>query len=438
MKKATWIVALVLCSIFVFGACGQPAAPESTATASASESAAAEGTASQDAAGEKEDIQFYGKIVEYEAGPAAVEKLAELVADKYNVEGLQVDWGNLDTVIRTGIGGGDPSDVYQYWPQNMRPLVDSGMAYDLTAMIENDPDIKNMISETALNAGKYDGKYYALPMDANFSLILANKDILDANGIEVPTAWTWDEFLAVSKKLKDAGIFPMGQNTDNQQGNWFFRNGILSLAASSNQLDDMAAGKIPATDALFTTVFENVQGLYDNEYMYPGQGAVTVTRDEVKAGFLQGKVAMIGDIAAGVNGTIKEAQEAGVNTVMIPWPSMGTVNAVLGGYDGLFIPANAKNPEASFEVIKAYLGEEPQKLFADSGLAIVNKNVEITDPVVQQLVEMSKDVYPFELMTLDAKINDYLTNEALAEVVLGAGPEAAQQALEALRAAAVG
>ena len=121
----------------------------------------------------------------------------------------------------------------------------------------------------------------------------------------------------------------------------------------------------------------------------------------------------------------------------IPWPAMGDVNAVLGGYDGLFIPSNAKNPEASFAVIKAYLSEEVQKIYADGGMSIVNPNVEITDEAVKKMVEMSSIVQTAEFMTLDAKINDYLTNEALAELVLGGGVEATQQALEALRQAAV-
>jgi len=435
MKKVTMIVALVLVALFAFAACGQPAAPSASPSESAEQSAAP--SESQAASGEKEDIKFYSKIVEYAGGPEACTELETLLADKYNIESLQVDWGNLDTVIRTGISSGDPCDVYNYWPQNMRPLIDAGMALDLTSYVENDPEIKAMIPETALNAGKFDGKYYALPMEANFSLIVANKDLLDEKGITIPENWNWEQFLDVCKQLKDAGIFPMGQNTDNQQGNWFFRNGMLSLAATDGKLEDMANGKIPATDPLFKTVFDNVKGLYDNEYMYPGEGAVTVTRDEVKAGFLQGKLAMIGDIAASTAGTVAEAKEAGVNTVLIPWPSMGSKNAVLGGYGGLFIPANAKDPDASMEVIKTFLGKDVQKIFADNGLPITNTQVELTDPTVKEIMALSDEVYPFEFMTLDAKINDYLTNEALAEVVLGNGSEAAQQALEALRVEAV-
>ena len=442
MKKIRLLCVATLLVAMLLSACGQKTATDDT-TANPGESQtettddAAEPSTGEETTGEAVDIDFYGKIVEYTAGPAACEKLQELLDGQYNIEALQVDWANLDTVIRTGISSGEPCDIYQYWPQNLRALVDSGMVLDLTPYIEADAEFQAMVPESALNAGKYDGKYYGIPFISNYSVMIANKDILDANGIEVPTEWGWDEFNEVCQQLKDAGLFPVGQNTDNQQGNWYFRNGMLSLAASDGTLEDLASGQIACTDELFTTVFENVKALYDNGYMYPGEGAVTITLDEVKAAFMQGKIAFMGETSANVNTTIQSAKEAGVNAVVIPWPAMGEVNAVLGGFDGLFIPSNAKDPQASFEVIKAYLSEDVQKLYADSGMSIVNPNVEITDESVKKLVEMSESVQTTEFMTLDAKINDYLTNEALAELVLGGGVEATQQALESLRQAAV-
>ncbi len=380
----------------------------------------------------KKDIKFYGKIVEYSSGEPMVAELQSLLADKYNIESLQVDWGNLDTVIRTGIASNSPADVYQYWPQNMRPLIDSNMALDLTPYLEaNGGEWKNSFYESALNTGKFDGKYYGIPINSNFSLMIANKDLLDANGITIPENWNWDQFVDVCKQLKDKDIFPMGLNTDNQQGDWFFRNGILSLSASAGNLEQMASAEIPATDALFEKVFTNVKGLYDNQYMYPGKGAVTVKRDEIKAGFYQGKIAIIADIASGVGGTIEEAP---FNTVLIPWPSMGATNAILGGCDGLFIPSNVADPDAAVEVLKTYTSVPVQQIHANAGFPIANKLVEVNDPTTKAVVELSSAVYPFEFANMDARLKDYLGNQALAEVVLGQGVAAAQEALEQIRA----
>lgn len=384
-------------------------------------------------------LSFYGLIAEYAAGPAACQELQEMLADQYNIRLLQVDWGNLDTVVRTGISSGEPCDVYQYWPQNMRSLADSGMALDLTPYIEADPEFQKMVPETALRAGQFDGKYYSVPFVSNFSLIVANATLLDELSISLPDQWNWQEFLSVCRRIQRAGICPMAQNTDNQQSSWMFRNGMLSLAAEAGQLDELANGQIPMSDPMFTTVFTNIQELYESGYLYPGNkaDAVTVTRDEMKAAFLTGKVAFIGDVAASAADTVAEAEAAGIEAVLLPWPSMGSVNAVLGGYDGLFIPINAPDPDASFQLIRTYLSEGPQKLYADSGMAIVNPNVEITNPIAQTLADLSESVYTFEFYTLNAKINEYFNNDLLVEVVLGDGVAAAQNALEQLRISAI-
>ena len=164
--------------------------------------------------------------------------------------------------------------------------------------------------------------------------------------------------------------------------------------------------------------------------MYPGEGAVIVKKDEVKAGFYQGKIALIGDIASGVGATIKEAP---FTTVLVPWPSMGTKNAVLGGCDGVFIPSNVANPAAAVEVVKTYTSVPVQKIHADAGFPIVNKNIDIVDPVTKAVVALSTAVYPFEFQNVNSMLDDYMYNSALGELVLGGGVSAALNALEEIR-----
>jgi multiple sugar transport system substrate-binding protein len=48
---------------------------------------------------------------------------------------------------------------------------------------------------------KIDENYYALPGKFNPWYVLLNKDHLDEAGLEVPTDWTWDEYMEYAKKL---------------------------------------------------------------------------------------------------------------------------------------------------------------------------------------------------------------------------------------------
>lgn len=56
-----------------------------------------------------------------------------------------------------------------------------------------------------------DGKYYALPGKFNPWYVLLNKDHLDEAGLEVPTDWTWDDFMDYARQL----------TTDDHYGTYF-------------------------------------------------------------------------------------------------------------------------------------------------------------------------------------------------------------------------
>ncbi len=382
-------------------------------------------------AAEKTKIKFYGKIVEYASGVPMVEALQAQFKDQYDIEGIQVDWGNLDKVIRVGIASGEPADVYQYWPQAISRFVESNMALDLTPYLEaNGGEWKKTFIPSALETGKVNGKYYALPLNSNFSLIIANKAVFAKAGVAIPEVWNWEQFLDACKKLKKAGVFPFGNATDNGRADWIYRNGMLSTFKSAGKLEDLVANKIPATDPLWLSVLTKTKALYDDGYMYPGKGAVTVKNDEVKAAFYQGKIAMMAEIAAGTSTTIKEA---GFETVVVAWPSMGKQNAVLGGCDGVFIPANAPHKEDAIKILKAYLGKDIQEIHANAGLPIVNNSVMIKDPVTKRVVQVSADVEVREFGLSLAKVSEYTGKVLLGDLVLGKGPKAVQSKMEEFR-----
>ncbi|MEI8200171.1 MAG: extracellular solute-binding protein [Eubacteriales bacterium] len=439
MKKLISIAAALAMSMSILLTGCQTAQTATTAAATTAGDAtsavttAAATTAAATTAGEKKNIKFYGKIVEYTGGPEACDKMQEILKDKYNIESLQVDWGNLEKVIRTGIASGQPCDVYEYWTQAIKPFAVDGMALDLTPYLEADGGAwKNTLNQAGLSSATIDGKTYAVPITSNFSLFLANKDLLDANGITIPENWTWDQFLTFCQQCQDKGIFPIGHNSDNRQGDWFIRNGLLSAAVSAGKEVAMQNGEIPATDAIFTDVLTNVKNIYDAGYVYPGEGAVTVKLDEVKAAFYQGKTALMSSVSAGAAAT---AAEAPFKTVVIPWPSMGKTNAVLGGCDGLFIPSNVADPEAAVEVLKTYTSAEVQSIMAEGGIPVANTQVVASNPITQKAIDISSAVYPFEFISLNTKLNEYSFNTSLSDLILNGGVKTVQDTYEQLRTA---
>lgn len=436
-KRLTFLGAMLLIMAMLAAACGSNGGSNTEKEATGNQQNAAEtGEGSGSAA--KRDIKFYGKIVEYSSGEKMVAALQEQLKDRYNIEGIQVDWANLEKIIKTGIASNSPADIYQFWPQNMKTFSDAGQALDLTPYLEaNDGEWKKTFNPTLLELGKFDGKYVAVPLGSNFSVIYVNKDLFAAAGVTVKQSWTWEEFLAAGDAIKektDAFPFVIGKEKDIQP--WLARNGILSLGKSAGKLEELAAGQVPASDPIYSQVLHNIKALYDGQYWYPGQGALTVSRDEARAAFYQGKAAMLAEVSANAGSILADAQDFEV--AVASWPAMGDENAVLGGADGLFIPANVKDKEAAVEVLKTYLSESIQKIHADEGYAAANANVAVSDPITRSIMELSIDVQAKEFYNLGPKVAAFFEQEFIPTFVLGGSEQSVLDKLEKIRLEAIG
>lgn len=436
MKKFRKGLALLLClalCLSLLAACAQQNAPADTTadtqTTAEPDTATEETPAEETTSTEKPTIKFWGKCIEYTSGPMMTDALEEKLADQYNIESIQIDWANMDTVIRTGIASNDPCDIYNYPASNMTNFAD--MAVDLTPYLDADPEFKACFSQAALDACTVDGKIVCLPWESNFSVILGNKEALEAAGVEIPEAWTMDEFMEACEKIAATGAFPFTNATDLSRGDWIYRNAMLSEVASAGLTAEFAAGELAWDGAESIRALEVTKALYDAGYMYPGEGAVTVKNDEAKAAFYQGKVLMMPEIAAGAKQTADGATD--FTPVLIPWPSSGSQGSILGSLNCLFIPQNSKNIDAAVEVLKAYLSADIQAIHAAEGYIPANVNVEITDEFAADVVAQSATlgVEP----PISAVLNDYRANSLLPDLVLNGGVEVAAANLVAAASA---
>ena len=434
------LMAMIMCMTILVG-CGtkQEAPAQDDAAAQGDASGKTEDAGTTEETAEKKDILFYGKIVEYSSGEPTCEKLEEIMADKYNIESLQVDWGNLEQVIRTGIASGDPCDIYNYWPKYIETLANDGLCLDLTPYLDADGGAwRNTFNPEMLKLGEVDGKIYAVPTTPNFIIALANKELFDQAGVDLPENgyWAWDDFLSDCEKFLAAGIFPMAVPTDNQKSNTIWESGVYALAQDAGLIEEIKNNEVPYTHEIFEEAFTRTKDLYDNEYLYPGEGAVSLTSDESRAAFAQGKVAICVDLAAGASGVVNSLD---FETVIIPMPSMGSQTVGELNSDGLFIPANVKDVDAAIEVLKAYTSPEVQIINCEHGFAVATAGLEPDDPTAQQLIEIASNVTDVGSdQMLSSELTDYKANQVLAEIVLGGGVESAMEILEGLRQEALG
>ncbi|WP_273127045.1 ABC transporter substrate-binding protein [Metabacillus sp. HB246100] len=95
---------------------------------------------------------------------------------------------------------GEQLDILMFSNQaDFAKRVDAGLIAPIDSYVEEEG--LNLDEEYRSLPGKINGSYYALPGKSVTSLVLLNKDHLDAAGLPVPTDWTWDDYEEYAKKL---------------------------------------------------------------------------------------------------------------------------------------------------------------------------------------------------------------------------------------------
>ncbi len=159
------------------------------------------GSASEDAAGKTLKVliaapqEGAGKILQsdFEAKTGA----------KVDVEVVPYDQIQTKAILDAQSGTNN-YDVIQYWYTSVGALAEAGALEDITDWTRNDADIDSadFIQSIFTPYTQYDGKTHGLPIDGDTHVLFYNKEILDRDGVAVPT--TWDEYTAAAKKITEA------------------------------------------------------------------------------------------------------------------------------------------------------------------------------------------------------------------------------------------
>lgn len=162
---------------------------------------------------------------------AAVTKIAEAFNAKTDntwIDGAIAGGGGTSIpAIISRIIGGDPMGATQLnHGRQAQELIEAGMMTDLTDLAEAEGwrDIVHPVS--LLDSCTVDGRVYCVPMNIHSAQWLwVSHGAFEKAGLPVPT--NWDEFVASSAKLKEAGIVPLAMGQQGWQQSIAF--GALTL-----------------------------------------------------------------------------------------------------------------------------------------------------------------------------------------------------------------
>ncbi|NTJ43572.1 extracellular solute-binding protein [Agrobacterium larrymoorei] len=318
--------------------------------------------------------------------PVPKKAMEELIADfqKANPD-ITVKWNNFDhegykSAIRNFLTADAPDVVAWYAGNRMDPFVKSNLLLDVTDVWQAnglDDQLKSAAPSMTI-----DGKKWGVPYTYYQWGIYYRKDIFQQQGITPPK--TWDELLAASKKLKDAGITPftIGTKALWPTGGWF---DYLDLRVNGYDFHmQLTSGKVPYTDPRVKAVFEKWAELVKPGYFIENHAAID-WQDAVPQ-MVQSKAAMylMGNFAVATfkSGGLKEEQ---IGFLQFPEITPGLPPAEEAPTDTFHIPAGAKNKEDAKKFLAYVASPEVQsKMNATLGqLPVNNKAQKPEDPFLE-------------------------------------------------------
>lgn len=342
--------------------------------------------------------------------PVPKKAMEELIADfqKANPD-VTVKWNNFDhegykSAIRNFLTADAPDVVAWYAGNRMEPFVKAGLFEDVT-----DVWTANSLEDQLKSASPsmtIDGKKWGVPYTYYQWGIYYRKDIFQQQSITPPK--TWNELLAASKKLKDAGITPftIGTKALWPTAGWF---DYLDLRINGYDFHmELTSGKVPYTDPRVKAVFEKWAELVKPGYFIENHAAID-WQDAVPQ-LVQGKAAMylMGNFAVATfkNGGLKEEQ---IGFLPFPEITAGLPVAEEAPTDTFHIPKGAKNKDDAKKFLAYVASPEAQsKMNATLGqLPVNNKAEKPTDPFL---------LAGFEMLSKATAIAQFYDRDAQAEM----------------------
>jgi len=310
--------------------------------------------------------------------------------------------------IKTLIAAGNPPDIARFWPQQMPTFVDVGMATDITPFLDADGGAwRNRFVDGALSIGEHGGSYWNTPYSMVYPMMIANQTLLAEAGVEIPNpeSWTWDEFIDVMRQLQENlpdGVWPYAHQDAN--ATWFVRNALLMGWDSIEQSESFAAGEISFHDPVVLNAMEISAYVFEN-FAFPGAGSLALSLDEVMAAFNQGSAAIIGAVNTHTARILTETEMVD-DALILAWPLTGPTPRLLGGSNGLFIPANVRSTEISAKIMEFMTSPAAVQLLVDAGHPVPILGVYSDDPNFHLY---SRDMYrltPVEVINVSPIISE--------------------------------
>lgn len=288
--------------------------------------------------------------------------LVQALADEFNathdnqIEVTLIPAAEYVTKLGTAIAAGEPPDLLAidliYVPQ----FAAAGQLTEISELAAALP-FYDTLSPSHLRLATYEDGLYALPFNAEASVLIYNKDLFEQAGLDPeqpPTNWQeiYDYAVAISA---------LGDNIDG----WYFSGACAGCNAFTFLPLIWASGgdvlSEDATEATLTDPAVRAALEFYHQMWVEGLMPDTATVDagaEFLSAFFPGNIGMMGTGAFAISTIKNDHPEINFGITFLPGQE-GGVSSFAGG-DSIGIPAGSAHVEAAFEFIQWALSDEVQ------------------------------------------------------------------------------
>jgi multiple sugar transport system substrate-binding protein len=289
------------------------------------------------------------------------------------VESVLVPYDQFRRKLLIALSGGTAPDLARVDIIWVPELADQGALAKMEEVIPDFATFSDQFLPGPLSTNTYNGEHYGLPLDTNTRVLVYNKDMFAAAGIEAaPT--TMDEFTAACEKIKalgsdkycfaDGGTYAWAVNP----WIWSFGGDITDANLST------ATGYF--NGAQTAAAYSYLKDGLDKGYINPGilGGGV-----DAWGGFAQDQIAMIFEGPWFPSLFESQFPDKAYGMALLPAGEGGSVS-VVGGEDIVMFQQSQKK-EAALEFMKYMTSEETQLKMVSVGQMPVLKSAADSDTI---------------------------------------------------------
>jgi arabinogalactan oligomer/maltooligosaccharide transport system substrate-binding protein len=374
-KNLLFLLSVLVVASLALAACGTPAT-EAPAVATEAPAVATDAPAvATDAPVVAEPIEVtfwhaYGTGSAEETALAAILAQAAIDMPQYKINVLQVPFNDVFTKYETDVAAGGGPDMFIAPNDNLGGEVRGGLIADITDIAAGKLGDYSELSQGGM---MYDGKLYGLPESLKAMAFWYNKDL-----IATPPATT-DELKALmeggTEVVFNVGCY-QGFGFFGSFGGKIFDDSFNFVTDADNQAKVAAA--VSYQNDLWQIAKTNSWPKNDADGLAP-------FTEGTAAAILNGNWAM---------GDYRKALGDKLGVAPIPAGPAGDASNPLLGVDGYYFNPNSANLEAALEVAM-YLTNTAAStaMMNDAGHVPANTTVEVTDPLIQSLLDAFATAY---------------------------------------------